>query len=140
MPPPRLTGATPSPYGPAALGAGSSVVEHVTFNHVVAGSIPARLTTLPTPPNPPLSSPLARGGAEDDRDRVPAPEERRLGEGAGRMTRETAIAALRVCQMMVQEDPEKAHAEADEVLRSLLRSLGYDDVVEEFDKAINWFA
>lgn len=56
------------------------------------------------------------------------------------MTRETAIAALRVCQLMAQEDPEKAHAEADEVLRSLLRSLGYDDVVEEFDKAINWFA
>ena len=27
-----------------------------------------------------------------------------------------------------------------QVLRSLLRSLGYDDVVEEFDKAINWFA
>ena len=25
--------------------AGSSAVEHVTFNHVVAGSIPARLTT-----------------------------------------------------------------------------------------------
>ena len=41
---PRLTVTLPSPYGPAALGAGSSVVEHVTFNHVVAGSIPARLT------------------------------------------------------------------------------------------------
>ena len=26
--------------------AGSSVVEHVTFNHVVAGSIPARLTKI----------------------------------------------------------------------------------------------
>ena len=30
-------------YGSAEW-AGSSAVEHVTFNHVVAGSIPARLT------------------------------------------------------------------------------------------------
>ncbi len=42
---PGLTRTEPSPYGPAALWAGSSAVEHVTFNHVVAGSIPARLTT-----------------------------------------------------------------------------------------------
>ena len=41
----RLTAPVRCPYGPAALGAGSSAVEHVTFNHVVAGSIPARLTT-----------------------------------------------------------------------------------------------
>lgn len=41
---PCLTGARAYPYGPRALGAGSSAVEHVTFNHVVAGSIPARLT------------------------------------------------------------------------------------------------
>ncbi len=43
-PAPGLTRTEPSPYGPAALWAGSSAVEHVTFNHVVAGSIPARLT------------------------------------------------------------------------------------------------
>ncbi len=33
-------------YQPRHLRAGSSVVEHVTFNHVVAGSTPARLTKV----------------------------------------------------------------------------------------------
>ena len=50
----RGRGATDLTALPLALmvrphsGAGSSVVEHVTFNHVVAGSIPARLTNNPS--------------------------------------------------------------------------------------------
>ncbi|CAH1648250.1 hypothetical protein BOSEA31B_10085 [Hyphomicrobiales bacterium] len=35
----------PAPYVSATVRAGSSVVEHVTFNHVVVGSIPTPLTT-----------------------------------------------------------------------------------------------
>ena len=56
------------------------------------------------------------------------------------MTRETAIAALEACRQLAENDPELAHVEADEVLRALLLSLGYEDVVEAYDRAINWFA
>ena len=56
------------------------------------------------------------------------------------MTRETAIAALEVCRQLAETDPELAHVEADDVLRALLTSLGFADVVEAYDRAINWFA
>ena len=55
------------------------------------------------------------------------------------MSREAAIAALMACQELASDDPQLAHVEADDVLRRFLISLGHRDVVEEFDKAINWF-
>lgn len=55
------------------------------------------------------------------------------------MTPEAAIAALRACQELAADDPQLAHVQADEVLRQLLITLGHGDVVEEFDKSINWF-
>lgn len=54
------------------------------------------------------------------------------------MTREEAIAKLKEAQDY--GDPEGAHVMADDVLCKLLRSLGYDDVVEEFHKVGKWYA
>ena len=37
-------------------------------------------------------------------------------------------------------DPEAAHSEADKVLCQLLRDIGYDDVVTEWEKINKWYA
>lgn len=37
-------------------------------------------------------------------------------------------------------DIERAHCDADDALCYLLTRLGYDDVVEEFDKLDKWYA
>ena len=54
------------------------------------------------------------------------------------MTKEKAI------QMLKQEqqnfDTEAAHAKADDILCELLISLGYQDVVAEYNKANKWYA
>ena len=54
------------------------------------------------------------------------------------MTREEALAQLAECQ--ANGDTEVAHPEADSVLCKLLTTLGYDDVVAEYDKVDKWFA
>jgi len=54
------------------------------------------------------------------------------------MTREEAIAKLR--SLHTSYDPESDHAEADKVLCELLISLGYEDVVIEFDNVDKWYA
>lgn len=48
------------------------------------------------------------------------------------MTKEEAILKLRRCQG--SEEIEEAHQDADGVLCDLLDSLGYEDVVREFNK------
>lgn len=52
--------------------------------------------------------------------------------------RKLSINQLKTCQKM--EDREKAHVEADQVLCALLVSLGYEDVVEQFNKCHKWYA
>lgn len=54
------------------------------------------------------------------------------------MTRDEAIARLRECQ--TNGDTEIDHRDADAVLCELLTTLGYEDVVAEYDKVDKWFA
>lgn len=53
------------------------------------------------------------------------------------MTREEAIEALKYEQE--SGDPERSHGEADTILCELLVSLGYADVVKEFNKVTKWY-
>lgn len=54
------------------------------------------------------------------------------------MDREQAIAKLK--ELQNSGDTEAAHSDADDVLCALLRSLGYADVVAEYEKVDKWFA
>lgn len=54
------------------------------------------------------------------------------------MTREEAIERLKSWQGPT--DIEIAHGEADDVLCELLVSLGYQDVVDEWEKVDKWYA
>lgn len=54
------------------------------------------------------------------------------------MTREEAIYKLRILQEM--RDKEIAHCNADDVICDLLKSLGYEDVVKEYDFIDKWYA
>lgn len=54
------------------------------------------------------------------------------------MTRDEAITKLK--ELQKQWDPEKNHGIADDILCDLLRSLGYGDVVDEWDKVDKWYA
>lgn len=54
------------------------------------------------------------------------------------MTREEAIEKLRALQ--TSHDPESDHSEADKVICDLLTSLGYEDVVCEYDHVDKWYA
>lgn len=54
------------------------------------------------------------------------------------MTRQEAIDALKDEQQ--SGDTEIAHCSADDVLCDLLKSLGYQDVVDEYDKVKKWYA
>jgi hypothetical protein len=53
------------------------------------------------------------------------------------MTREEAIAALKKIAKI--KDGEFRHIEADEVLGSLLISLGYSDVVVAYEDIEKWY-
>lgn len=53
------------------------------------------------------------------------------------MDREEALAKLAECR---RYDTEGGHSVADEVLCDLLRSLGYDDVVDAWDRLPKWYA
>ena len=54
------------------------------------------------------------------------------------MTREEAITQLKDHQQ--NGDIESAHICADWVLRELLITLGYQDVVNEYDEIEKWYA
>jgi len=54
------------------------------------------------------------------------------------MNREDAIKRLKKAQ--TNDDRELAHVQADLVLTLLLTSLGYADVVEEYEKIGKWYA
>lgn len=54
------------------------------------------------------------------------------------MTREEAIERLKALQQ--KNDTEIDHYEADRVLCSLLDTLGYADVVAEYNKIDKWYA
>lgn len=49
-------------------------------------------------------------------------------------------AAARLRQLQKPRDVELAHYEADKVLCELLRSLNFDDVVDEWEKVDKWYA
>lgn len=49
-----------------------------------------------------------------------------------------AVKKLRKIQENI--DSEKAHVDADNVLRELLQELGFEEVVVEFDKIEKWYA
>jgi hypothetical protein len=54
-----------------------------------------------------------------------------------KMTPEEALAAMTALRLLY--DRQRAHAEADEILCSLLRFLGHDDVVEAYDDLEKWY-
>jgi hypothetical protein len=54
------------------------------------------------------------------------------------MSREDAIAELK--RLQLNRDAEVAHGEADVVLCELLATLGYQDVVDEWEKVDKWYA
>lgn len=54
------------------------------------------------------------------------------------MTREQAMNELKLAQE--SDDTESAHADADKALCLLLRALGYDDVVDEWQKVKKWYS
>ena len=60
-----------------------------------------------------------------------------MNEQAGDV-RKRCIAVLR--QLQDCYDTESAHIEADEALCGLLIELGYQDVVEEYNKVRKWYA
>lgn len=61
----------------------------------------------------------------------------RDGMGGFQVTRETAIAQLKEA---AKRDTEAAHSIADDVLCDLLKSLGYEDVVEAWREVDKWYA
>lgn len=54
------------------------------------------------------------------------------------MTKEKAIDILQMIQK--SHDTEIAHIDADDILCQFLESLGYEDVVSEYQKVDKWFA
>jgi len=54
------------------------------------------------------------------------------------MTKEQAIQILK--EQQTNDDKESAHGIADDVLCNLLKTLGYRDVVEEWEKVPKWYA
>lgn len=54
------------------------------------------------------------------------------------MDKDTAIARLK--QAQANPDPEDAHIKADEILCDLLRGLGFEDVVLEWEKVDMWYS
>jgi hypothetical protein len=56
------------------------------------------------------------------------------------MTRKQAVKELKKLQAKSEDDAESAHVDADDVLCKLLTTLGYGDVVEEFNKVDRWYS
>jgi hypothetical protein len=60
------------------------------------------------------------------------------GETLRRGLTTKALAKLR--PLLGSPDPEVAHGDADDVLCELLRSLGFNEVVDVWEKAPKWYA
>ena len=56
------------------------------------------------------------------------------------MSREEAIKELQRIQEIGSGDPEWAHSAADGIICTLLIDLGYQDVIDEWDKVEKWYA
>lgn len=54
------------------------------------------------------------------------------------LTREDALAKLQA--LANERDIERSHAEADHVLRDLLRTLGYGDVADAWNDLKKWYS
>jgi hypothetical protein len=54
------------------------------------------------------------------------------------MTEAETLEALLKCQN--SGDPEAAHSKADLILCEFLCTLGYDNIVKEYNKVEKWFA
>lgn len=46
----------------------------------------------------------------------------------------------RLKELQGSNDPECAHASADGILCEILEALGYDEIVNEYDKIDKWYA
>ena len=53
------------------------------------------------------------------------------------MTKEQVLEKLKNCHT---GDTEKDHSKADEILCTFLTSLGYKDIVDEYEKIHKWYA
>lgn len=56
------------------------------------------------------------------------------------MTKDEAIKKLKEIQNDTENDEEFCHINADNVLCDLLETLGYKEVVDEWDKIKKWYA
>lgn len=61
-----------------------------------------------------------------------------MGEQIKTINRDQALEILKVAQE--ESDTEYAHIVADDALCWFLNSLGYRDVVEEYEKIKKWYA
>ena len=50
------------------------------------------------------------------------------------------IAMLKSTREVFEDDTEMAHRQADEIICGLLEELGYQDIVDEYDKIYKWYA
>lgn len=53
---------------------------------------------------------------------------------------ELAIALVQLQECQENSDTEEAHGKADRVLVSVLRTIGYDQLVNEYKKVAKWYA
>lgn len=50
-----------------------------------------------------------------------------------------AVNTLKEIAIKYRQDPEVQHQEGDDVLRDVLLTMGYDDIVEEYDKLEKYY-
>lgn len=63
-----------------------------------------------------------------------------INEETFKMTQIEALRAMQACVKKSEDDPEDAHVNADNILLTLLASLGFQEVCEEFAKVRKWYA
>lgn len=54
------------------------------------------------------------------------------------MTRKEAL--IELTELTQEPDIEHAHVRADEILLELLRTLGYADIIEAYNRIDKWYA
>lgn len=54
--------------------------------------------------------------------------------------KENAIKRMQEAVELSKSDPEVAHVKADQAMADLLKSLGYEEVVELFERVTRWCA
>lgn len=50
------------------------------------------------------------------------------------------LSEMRECVELSKEDEETAHEKGDEILCQLLREVGYDEIVDEWELIRKWYA